>query len=159
MKEQRISLGLVGILTLLLLVSCLSKSKQIHSYRSIPNQTWVWGDTLLYNCQLSDLLARYQLTIEFRHNDHYPFQNLALWYSISPTNEAAICSDTLNFMLCNEQGQWRGRKWSNLFEGSIPASTFTIPHSGEYTIRLLHIMRNDTLTGLYDLGVRIESVP
>lgn len=159
MKEQRISLGLVGMLTLLLLVSCLSKSKQIHSYRSIPNQTWVWGDTLLYSCQLSDLLARYQLAIEFRHNDHYPFQNLALWYSISPINEAAICSDTLNFMLCNEQGQWRGRKWSNLFEGSIPASTFTIPHSGEYTIRLLHIMHNDTLTGLYDLGVRIESVP
>lgn len=150
--------GVVCVTIALLITSCLPADKHFHSYRSMPSCGWVWGDTVLFITPLSDSSAHYRYTVEVRHDNSYPYRQLALAFSVTPLEEPAVYTDTLSCPLSNTHGVWIGQGWGNLFVSNHPGRTFTIPHSGSYMLRLSHIMQCDTLPGIYDIGVKIESV-
>ncbi|MGN0310712.1 MAG: gliding motility lipoprotein GldH [Bacteroides sp.] len=149
--------GMVLVAVMLLTASCLPSGKQFHSYRSMPSCGWVWGDTVLFVTPLSDSLAHYHYTVEVRHDNSYPFRQLAVAFSVNPVDEPAIYSDTLTCQLSNDQGVWQGQGWGNLFISTHPGRTFTIPHGGSYVLSLSHIMKQDTLPGIFNVGIKIET--
>ena len=161
-KHNQRPLAVTGAMltaVLLLIAGCLPADKQFHSYRSIPSCGWVWGDTIHFITTLSDSLVHYRYTVEVRHDNSYPYSQLAVAFNVNSADDSTIYSDTLHSQLSNEQGVWLGQGWGNLFVSTHPGHTFTIPHSGSYTLCLNHIMRRDTLPGIFNVGIRIETVP
>lgn len=144
---------------ILLTTSCLSADKHFHSYRPIPSCGWVWGDTLRFTTPLNDSLTHYLYTVELRHDNSYPYNQIAVAFSLKPADgESTIYTDTLHCALSNDHGVWQGEGWGNLFVSSHPGHTFNIPRSGNYELTLSHIMQRDTLPGIFNVGLKIEAV-
>lgn len=108
-----------------------------------------------FTFEVDDAAVPYDLTLEIRNNNRYPFQNLwILGSSIYP--DSVLRRDTMEYMLANEFGEWYG-KGISVFQLSIPLrSHFFFPERGQYTFGFRQGMRKDELPGIQGIGLRVE---
>lgn len=148
---------LTGILCLImaLLFACTDNEKELFSeFRSFPHAEWSQSDSLRFYVSIQDTVSYYDVFLELRNNNHYPFRNIWLFINYqTPLGE--IRSDTLNAELADIYGKWYG-KGINLYSYSFPYS-FDIQYqdTGTYIYTIRQGMRQDPLSGISDIGLRI----
>lgn len=147
-------LRLIAILTSFLFFSC--ENPAIYDqYQAIDKTTWKKDKEYYFTFEVKDISIPYDLTLEIRNNNLYPYQNLWIFYS----EEAPIGPlrrDTLECMLADEFGKWHGHGIS-LFQSSYPIRTrYLFPHTGQYTFGFRQGMRDNTLKGIQEIGFRVE---
>ncbi|GAB6395536.1 MAG: gliding motility lipoprotein GldH [Bacteroidales bacterium] len=97
----------------------------------------------------------YNVILEIRNNNLYPYQNLWVFYR-EELPGGAVRQDTVQCMLANDWGKWYG-KGISLFESFFPIrSGYTFPIAGQYTFSFRQGMRSDTLAGIQEIGLRVE---
>jgi gliding motility-associated lipoprotein GldH len=126
-----------------------------NQYRPISRFIWEKNREYSFACTISDTAAAYNISFEVRNNNLYPYQNL--WIFCAEESPAGtIRRDTVECMLADEFGKWSG-KGISIFQSSFPLRTgYKFPHSGQYTFRFRQGMRNDTLRGIREIGLRVE---
>lgn len=152
-----------------------------HVYHPVSVNGWSKQDTLVY--MLPDSLKEgcYQLEISVRHTEAYPYRDI--WIELAseqekpqqtytsqtepkdsleiPQLEASADSmiwirDTLHLYLADEKGRWiKGGTIGSLYQFSAPAQWFCLNNKRGKTIRLIHIMKDNPLTGIHDIGIRL----
>ncbi len=136
------------------LFSC--KQEAIYDqYQAIDNIAWEKDKEYYFTFHIEDNTTPYNVSFQLRNNNLYPYQNLWLFYSeeqpIGP-----LVRDTIECVLADEYGKWYGSGIS-LYQSSFPLRTnYTFPHKGQYTFSFRQGMRNDTLRGIQEIGLRIE---
>lgn len=138
-----------------LMVAC-NDSIVYHSYQPIPTEGWGKSDTLLFNVPLSDSLTNLHLYAEVRNRSDYDYQNLYLFISQNLEDSTSWKTDTLEFVLANKDGKWNGTGWGSLFQSAIPIGSAITRHAGTFTFKVVHGMKDGKLTGINDIGIRIE---
>ena len=134
-------------------LSC-SNPAYYEKYQTIEGQ-WDKHRELFFIYEIDDSLASYNLTLEIRNNNLYPFQNLWL-FCAEEQPEGTIRRDTIECMLADDFGKWKGRGIA-VFHLSVPIRTRHIfPHTGKYTFNIRQGMRDDRLRGIEQIGIRIE---
>lgn len=146
--------GFIIILASFLFFSC-EQQALYDQYQAIDNTTWEKNKEYYFSFQIEDISVPYNLTLEVRNNNLYPYQNLWLFCNeeqpIGPLKR-----DTIECMLADEYGKWYGHGIS-LFQSSFPVRThYTFPHTGQYTFSFRQGMRNETLKGIQEIGLRVE---
>jgi len=64
--------------------------------------------------------------------------------------------DTLEFILADIEGKWLGKGWGSVKENSILISSdMRFPLAGTYEFKIQQAMRQDTLKGIKNIGIRI----
>ena len=138
-----------------LLVSCDNNSIY-HQYQPIDKSGWHKGVAAEFAVPISDTTNLYNVIIDIRNRNEYPYQNLYLFvYSITPDNKTD--GDTLNCILADNQGRWYGQgigSTSTLPIMYMPAVKFS--KQGIYTFKIMQGMREDVLEGISDIGLRVE---
>ncbi|MDL2224438.1 gliding motility lipoprotein GldH [Bacteroidales bacterium OttesenSCG-928-M06] len=145
-----------GIVCLILsvLVSCTEKDF-FSEYHSISNAKWNQEDTLGFTFQVYDTLSYYDVFLELRHNNNYPFQNIWLFIDYQ-TPSGLVRSDTLNAELADVYGKWYG-KGIGLHSYSFPyAFHIQYKDTGTYIYNIRQGMRENPLNGINDVGLRIS---
>ena len=127
-----------------------------HSYQSIPREGWNRNDTLVFNVPIADSLTVLHLSAEVRNESNYPYRNLYLTVSQNLEDSTTWKTDTLLFVLANKDSKWIGTGWGSLFQSDLPVRDIATRHSGNYKIRVTHGMKDDTLKGISDIGIKIE---
>ena len=127
-------------------------------YQPIENAVWEKNKEYYFSFQVSDISVPYDVTLEIRNNNLYPFQDLWVFYSeeqpIGPLKR-----DTLQCMLADNRGKWHG-KGISLFQSSFPLrKRYTFSHTGQYTFSIRQGMRNDSLPGIQEIGMRVIQSP
>ncbi len=127
-------------------------------YQPIENAVWEKNKEYYFSFQVSDISVPYDVTLEIRNNNLYPFQDLWVFYSeeqpIGPLKR-----DTLQCMLADNRGKWHG-KGISLFQSSFPLrKRYTFSHKGQYTFSIRQGMRNDSLPGIQEIGMRVIQSP
>ncbi|MGL4520432.1 MAG: gliding motility lipoprotein GldH [Phocaeicola sp.] len=140
---------------LALLMGCQTPTVY-HAYQPVPRMGWSGHDTLLYTPLLPE--GHYDMELSLRHHENYPYQNLSLALSYLTNDTVHLPNDTVAFILTDENGKWNGTGVSSLYQLSAPHKVSITVTEGDTLkmIQVRQIMRNTTLQGITDVGLRIE---
>lgn len=145
---------------MLLLASCLAvacmKQTVYHSYQPIPNEGWNKSDTLIFQIPITDSLpATLQLATEVRNSTMYPYQNLFVIVSHNLQDSLTFQTDTLEFVLADKEGNWKGSGWGSLLQSTLPLGKVKVKGAGNYILKMSHGMKDETLEGIRDAGLSL----
>ncbi len=156
--RQWISILMLGFL--LAGVSACYLSDKYHSFQPIPLTGWAKNDTLFFTLPQSQAdNARYGLSLELRHNGNYPYRTLWLTVSHNTPDSMTFVTDTIECQLTNESGHFTGSGLNNLYQQAYQLADLTLNGSYAPVIKITHYMRDDTLRGICDIGIRLSSSP
>jgi len=157
MQNRWILLGLV------LLFSC-QKPNIYDKYYSINNNKWDINKPIDFKVDIKDSLTNYNLFVNIRNNNQYPYSNLFLVVSTYFDNTISEI-DTLEYQMANPEGQWLGTGFTDVKENKLIFKiNYKFPKKGNYKFSVVHANRkNGDLTsdkflkGITDVGLSIEN--
>jgi gliding motility-associated lipoprotein GldH len=138
-------------------VSC-TKDTMFHKFVSINKDGWHQDSLAVFHVDVNDSIDSYNVVIDVRNKDDYPYQNLYLFvHSISP--DTVMVTDTLNCILADNQGRWQGSGIGSTKSLSfLYMKNIQFPRKGLYTFEIRQGMRKTVLEGITDVGLHIEKV-
>jgi gliding motility-associated lipoprotein GldH len=148
---------LVGIC--LVLASC----KPMDAFEKnvpIPGHKWESSFKPLINFDITDTTSLYNVYIVIRHKNAYEFNNIWLRGTVQQPADTAQKSLQYDLKLANDETGWLGKGMDDIFEHRIliqPRTRFN--RSGQYSFKLEHIMRQDPLLHIMNVGLRVEKTP
>jgi gliding motility-associated lipoprotein GldH len=152
------SLTFLLIIILVLQISGCNNNVTFTDSSAFPSETWKIENVAEFNPDISDTSTIQNIYFTIRTGSAYPFRNIWLFVNtISPSGKSI--TDTLQYMLADGKGKWYGRGIGDVKELNLPFRTgIYFPEKGEYHFKIRHGMRVENLKGVYDLGLRIESL-
>lgn len=144
------------------LMSC-DKDRVFDEYESIPNG-WNKDSIITFNLQNLDSVKGYDLFINIRNNNEFPYSNLFLIAQIQ-FPQGKVITDTLEYQMATPAGEWLGTGFGDVKENKLwykEDVKFTEP--GQYKVSIQHAMRKsgseegiEDLQGITEVGLRIEN--
>jgi gliding motility-associated lipoprotein GldH len=140
---------------LLLICSCSSNVVFIDSV-TMKDNTWSLFDNPEFKVHVTDTINSNNIFFTIRTGSKYPFRNIYLFVTaISPRGKSI--TDTLQYDLADEKGNWYGKGSGDIHELNLPYKTNVFfPSKGTYHFKIQHGMRIGDLKGVYDFGLRVE---
>ena len=140
---------------LLSVVSCDPKTV-FDNYTSIAKTGWDKDSVKTFAVDVRDTVINHNIYVNLRNRTDYNFSNIWLFVSIqSPSGESI--RDTVQFTLADPSGHWLGEGFTGIKDNRfLYRSNVFFPHSGTYLFKIQHGMRQELLTGITDVGFRIE---
>ncbi|MDR0348990.1 MAG: gliding motility lipoprotein GldH [Tannerella sp.] len=139
----------------LFLFSCTQTD--FYNQYQVIDQKWEKGKEFYFTFNIEDNTSLYNLSIETRNNNTYPYQNLWL-FCTEEQPIGPIWRDTVECMLADDFGKWYGTGLS-IYHLSTPVrSNYKFPGKGQYTFSIRQGMRDNYLKGIEEIGLRIEKI-
>ena len=140
---------------LLVAVSC-SFNTMYDETVAIEGGNWPQDKAARFDVNISDTLANLNFFVNIRNDNSYRYSNLYVFLTTHFPN-GNITRDTIELLLADESGKWLGKGWGRIKEHKIGLKeNLRFPLSGKYIFLLQHAMRDDTLTGITDVGLIFE---
>lgn len=159
---MKIKNSILFILVLLLVISC-DKKRVFDQYQSVGN-AWHKDSVVTFELPKLDPKKSFNLYVNVRDNDDYPFNNLFLIVSLEQPNRQ-VKVDTLEYQMTHPDGTLLGDGFSDIKESKLfykGKQRFT--QKGIYKIHIKQATRQTgkiegvtALPGISDVGFRIES--
>ena len=127
---------------------------------TIPRQSWSSRFKPDITFDIKDTTARYKIFIVIRHTDAYRYKNI--WINIhTESPSGAVHNQPLNLQLAIDSQGWIATGMDDIFEHRIQITPPDSPErlsAGTYHFQLENIMREDPLTNVMNVGIRLEKV-
>ena len=155
MRTPRIPIGFFIPTVMWLLASC-SPGTVFQQSEALPADGWNMDHAVRFDVEITDTLNLHELYLEVRNTTSYAYSNLYLFLDIAFPGEQLL-RDTIECRLAERSGRWTGRGF-----GRIKSNEFLFrdnvwfPDSGTYAFTIRQGMREETLNGITDVGIRIE---
>lgn len=141
---------------LLFLLSCNSDSEKVEM-RNI-NGIWTKKAEQKFDFTISDAQNPKNIIFVVRNNNDYPYSNIRFIVNFTEAKTKNKKVDTLNYILAQPNGAWIGKGFGDtketLFQYKV---NYKFPQNGTYSIGVIQAMRTDSLKGIEDLGLKIET--
>ncbi len=155
------NLSWVLLLAGLLLTSCDSK-RVYDEYKSLPHG-WNKDSIITFNLKNIDSLQTYNLFINLRNNNDFPYSNLYLITQMQ-FPQGKVVTDTLEYEMAAPNGKWLGTGSGDEKENKLwYKENVKFDESGSYQIKIQQAMRKngaetgiENLKGITEVGFRIE---
>lgn len=137
------------------MVGCSNNSNNtIYSqYAAVPDLSWHQDSVFNFTFEVEDTIGLYDIFIDIRHTDAYPYQNMWLFVR----NNMLPTRDTLEFFLADDHGRWLGNGLNGLVEMPvIYEDGYRFPKLGTCQIAIMQGMRETYLKGVNDVGIIIK---
>lgn len=149
------------VFTIAFLSSC-NTNVVTSEYKSLNGAVWNKDDILQFNFSKLDTVQEYNVFINVRNDDTFPYSNLFLITSLS-TPDGEVLQDTLEYNMALPDGTWLGKGSGSLKENKLwYKENIVFPTSGVYTLEVSHAMRKNgnvqgviSLEGITDVGLEI----
>ncbi len=156
----------IWVIAFLSLLLCSCNNALVYSeFQANAGGSWSREDVKAFNFTQNDTISRFNLFINIRNDNSYPYSNLFL---ITDLNfpDGTVVRDTLEYEMALPDGQWLGKGFGSLKENKLwYKENIVFPNTGVYTLKVAHAMRQNgavegvnNLEGITDVGVQIESV-
>lgn len=160
MKSHKLLYQLKNKLTwlpILILAAC-QNNIIYHSYAPVPLDGWDKSDTLVYTLPNSIPAGNYEAEIGIRYQESYPYRDIWLEVSHNTKDTLTYVTDTLQLFLVDEAGNKTGNGLCGLYQCDLPykASIPIRTEGSARTFRIVHIMTDNPLTGISDIGIRLR---
>lgn len=131
---------------------------EYEKYSEISEGTWHKDSLVVFDVPVTDTIQQYNLFFNVRNNIDYGYSNLWLFVEIEQPDGTSL-TDKFELALAAPSGKWLGKGFGGLkTREAIYKRNVFFPVSGEYKIKVSQGMREDNLSGIRDVGLRIEKV-
>ncbi len=139
---------------LLMLASCRKKT-EFEEFVAIPD-AWNNRNLVHFNVNITDTVAPQNVYISVRHSGKYEFSNLYLFVTAESPN-GNIKRDTVEVMLADEHGKWKGKGAASVFTLYYPyKDNIRFPIAGIYSFTVEQAMWIRDLKNISNIGLMIE---
>ena len=160
---MKIKNSLLFILVAFLVVSC-DKKRVFDEYKSVGNN-WNKDSIIAFDLPQLEQTKNYNLFVNIRDNNDYPFDNLFLIVSMEQPDKKTLV-DTLEYKMAAEDGTLLGDGFSDVKESKLFYKTnFNLGIKGKYKVKIQQAVRQTgkvagvkELKGITDVGFRIETL-
>ena len=154
--------GTISILALLLLLVACDQSVLFSESVSYKD-SWPLDQPALFDLPQLESDKTYNLFLDVRNTNEFPFSNLFLIVSMDFPNGKVI-TDTLEYRMANPDGSWLGKGIGTVKDNKLwYKEKFQFTESGTYRLSVTHAVRNNNqvqgvsqLAGISDVGYSIE---
>ncbi len=147
---------LAVLLMILLMVSSCGNQLVYEDNREIPEGRWISRNKLEFTAEITETDRLYDVYLKVRNSRDYPYSNLYMFLNtVYPDHR--VSRDTLELTLADYDGRWLGSGMGNLkYSRFLFKSRVRFPQKGVYRFEFEQAMRQNELTGIHDLGMRID---
>ena len=149
------------LLVVALFFSC-DKKRVFDEYKSVGG-AWHKDSIVTFDLPELDSTKRYNLFVNLRANNDYPFNNLFLIVAIERPNGFTKV-DTLEYQMANPDGSLLGDGFTDLKESKLVYKD-KVRFKGKYKVYIKQAVRENgkvpgvnALQGITDVGFRIEKI-
>ena len=143
------------------LVSC-DKKRVFDEYKSV-GESWDKDSIVSFDMPAMDPKKQYNLFLNIRDNNNYPYNNLFLIVAMEQPNKMTLV-DTLEYQMANEDGSLLGEGFTDVKESKLVYKERMKFKPGVYKVHIRHAVRQTgkvvgvkKLDGITDVGFRIEN--
>jgi gliding motility-associated lipoprotein GldH len=154
----------IGLLLLFLFFTSCDKKQFFSEYKELDG-TWKKSDTLRFTFEQKDTINPYNLFLNVRNNNDYPFNNMYLIVSLKePGKKPTIKIDTLEYQMADVDGTILGEGFTDVKESKLwYLENYVFNRIGNYKVEVVQAVRATgevdgvaELEGITELGLRIE---
>ncbi|MGL5786678.1 MAG: gliding motility lipoprotein GldH [Bacteroidales bacterium] len=156
-NKEFIKKGLGVLCTLFSFVLCSCLNNDVYSeYQSLKDMAWGSKDTLVFATAFQDTLQTHSVEILIRKDVKYPYKDLWMEVAILQDSVRYEC-DTLHIFLSDKNGRALGTGFGTLYQKSDTLSMRFVPRNSQpYFLKVRHLMTDDYLYGISDVGIRVS---
>ena len=126
-------------------------------FQPVQDKKWDKRDVFAFQFEIKDVSVPYNISMQLRNSRLYPYQNIGVIFEESGLS-GTLNLDTIECMIADSTGKWKGNGIT-LFQNQFPVKeNYHFPDTGNYTIGIRHVMLDDRLTGIEDIGLLIEKI-
>jgi gliding motility-associated lipoprotein GldH len=120
---------------------------------------WLVNDTPVFEFEIADTIADYNLYFNIRNSVSFPFSRLFINYYLEDSAGTPIQKKlTQTFLFDKQTGKPFGTSGlGDIYDQRVPLiSNYRFPYSGKFKMKFEQFMRTDTLQGVLAVGLRVE---
>ena len=150
------SLRISALLFLLATVFGCEQSRVFDKNLSIGKDGWAYGDALHFEVYVNDTSYSYNMFVNVRHTDEFPYNNL--WINLSTTlPDQTVTQSKVDVELSAPDGTWTGNCVDGIcYNTVLIQKNFRFPKEGKYQFTLEQDMRMNPIPNVLDVGIRVE---
>jgi len=154
--DSKCLIFLLMAVSILSLASC-DNNVAFDEYRSLDAVNgWHMNDMLVFEKEFSDTTQLYDLFLNVRNTTDYRHSNFFIFFQ---TNfpDGRVFRDTLEMTLADNTGKWKGKGFGRIRTNSFHfRKDVWFPVQGTYRFSIQQAMREEKITGISDIGLRVE---
>ena len=138
----------------------LSSSTTVELYEknvAIPAHEWKASFKPEFNFAITDTASSYQLMLVLRHNEKYNYNNIWINLYSQPPGDTLHKAPYELQLATNEKG-WLASGMDDIYEHRLKLTGKIMLKRGNYKFIVEHIMREDPLLNVMNVGIRLEKV-
>lgn len=125
---------------------------------TLPEHRWPSAEQPEFPVEISDTASSYMIFVVLRHTHAYRYQNL--WINLHLTGpDDSTHTQRLDLRLASDEKGWLGTGMSDIYDHRITVTQqgpVKFQRPGLYRFRLEHLMREDPLEYVMNVGIRLE---
>lgn len=155
---KNISGSLLLALALGLVLQSCGGSRVFEEHHKLDDYTWKRFDNIVFEAEIEDNSASYDIYIAIRHITQYPFKNLMITTIMkTPSGEERYLEYDLKIR--DDDGNPLGDGMGDLWDISIPLrKNFRFREAGTLVIEFENRMPRPTTPGIMEIGLIIEKI-
>jgi len=157
-KGKVITSILLLMLSIFTLQSC-DQNRYFEQDTEISHEKWAAGDQKTFSLDISDTTSLFNFYLNIRNTNDYPFANIYVFID-TKFPDAEVARDTIELQLADIHGKWLGTGSGKYrYNNFILRKGMRFVQTGTYEFRIEQGMRKDSLSGISDVGIRLEYYP
>lgn len=146
----------VAILVLAMLTVSCGRNLIYTDSSSMDDNVWHLSDRVVFEYENTKTDVNTDVDLLIRTTPNYPYRNIYLFVSSFSPDGKSI-TDTLEYYLADEKGNWYGKGTGNIRSLVLPfRRNVFFSEEGTYTFRISHGMRDKDLKGVSDISLRVK---
>jgi len=153
---SKINIFFLTVFFVSVLCSCNDENRVFESNQNIEEAGWTYDNSVVFEAEILDTTAQYNLYVNIRHTKNYEYSNL--WMKILTTIPGEEPIETpVNLPIANADGKWFGSGLASVLSVKLIIQEKAIlPKIGKYKFELIQNMRVDPVEDILDVGLIIE---
>jgi gliding motility-associated lipoprotein GldH len=149
-------LNIFVCLIIISFLTCCAKNEIYDKTYSFSGDSWKYDEPVDFEFTVPDTSRSYDIYLHIRNSGSYSYSNIWLFLEVSAPN-GNVLKDTLEIILADNAGRWLGKGIWNVNEMQVPYKhdVFFI-NRGIYQLSVQHAMRDSTLEGIMNVGLRMQ---
>jgi gliding motility-associated lipoprotein GldH len=143
----------------LLIFSSCDSARVYEQNEDLEGGDWSVDNALVFKFEIQDTSQAYDVFFNVRYKLQYSFYNLYIQHQLRGPDGKLLSAKLHEMLLMDAKtGKPLGKGFSDTYDLQARALRgITFPEAGTYTIKLTQYMRQDPLTDILSLGIRIAN--
>ena len=129
--------------------------------QTLPNDIFYRDSSIHFSFPIADSTQAYDIYLLITYTPAYPYRNLYINYTLQDKNACTLTTALHQEMLFDPKtGKPLGKGWGeNKHIEAVLLKKYNFVHPAAYSLILTQFMRQEALTGIYQIGIKICKTP